>query len=352
VTLGTDPGQVNITNNGTYNSTLEQGLVSLQVGGNLTVNPGGINAVGTSSGASIELLAQGNLKINGSLSANAAAGFTGGSLVLFSGVLADGPFIFGPLAAANGITGTVNATGANGGSIQVFSQLGIDLPSPSSINVAASAGTGGFIVLATTRPPGLPASLLHDDLNLPQGVLTVGKGTLAANAGGFGNADGGQIFIDVDNIVFRGLLTVSAFGVNDGESLSWGGFVSVTSRFGSINVGSQLKVNANSDKGTGATGYGPGRVTVVAGRDLTVTPSALNIAPTGIRAYGAYYYLRAGLNGPGNLKVNGSLNASPKVPALFLGSFFLSGGGVTLISNSALFWQMVLAVSAVEAGFK
>jgi hypothetical protein len=338
VTLGVDSGQVRITNNGIYNSALEQGLVSVQVGGNLTVNPDGINASGTSSGASIELLAQGNLKINGSLSANASStssSAAGGSLVLFSGPLAAGEFTFGPLASANGITGTVSATGPNGGSIQIFSQRGISLLSPSSINVAASGGDGGFIVLASTRPPGLPASSLHNDLNLPQSVLTVGKGTLAANAGG-SNGFGGQIFIDVDNIVFKGLLTVSAFGVNNGQSFSAGGFVSVTSRFGSINVGSQLKVNANSDKGTGTTGGGSGFVTVVAGRDLTVTPSALNISPSGLRFYGAYYYLRAGLNGPGNLKVSGSLNASPSVPEFLIGQPFFNGGGVTLISNSAL----------------
>lgn len=333
LSIGTGSGQVSIENRGI--TSPGQG-VGLLVSGNLTVDASALEVYGTTSGPILNFVASGNIKINGSLDASGHNG-SGGSITLTSGYTSTEQFVIGG-SGANGISGTLAANAGiqgDGGKISVLSSKGLWLPSPSSIRVVAARGNGGRITLATEDRTGLPISYIYSDAARTPTTLTIGAGTLSADAnlGGGNQFGGGMIVLTAGYInVTGGLLRLSANGVaSDAYYGSSGGMVAVSSSYGSLDIGRSITISANVYVGsTIGSGHG-GFVEIFAGKDLTISSSAINARPADTGRAGAFYLFEAGLTGPGNLKITGDLDVSA---SNVLGGF-QDGGCVVLVSNSS-----------------
>lgn len=340
VTIGTGSGEVTVADSG---SMLPDSGLTVEATGDVVVNPQGLSVKGTDIGANLTFSSQSNLKINGSLDASATSG-SGGTITLYSGASSSEQFVIGPAGSigANGIAGTLSANGVggagvtgDGGTVRVYSGKGIHLLNPSSISVLADNGNGGQIYLSTEKSQSLPSSSLHADFTSTPATLTIGGGTLAANAAcQTSHYHGGYIALSAGYLVIEnGVLNISANGVDhDPVWTGNGGQVVIYSTYGSLQVDSNhLTISCNSSPpGTTSGGHG-GIVKLVAGRDLTIQTSAINAQPAGAARAGSYYYFQAGLNAPGNLNINGSLNATASnVPLQHQ-----DGGSIILISNSS-----------------
>lgn len=317
ITLGAGVNSFSISAIG-GNAGGDGGDITITAGRNITVASGTLatQAFGNGDGGVIRITAglsgQGNLSINTSLSANGAGTGDGGEIYLTSA--SNTAFNIGPTLSANGITGTLTATGGNGGTISVVNNGtagangGINVENDfNALNVSAFNGAGGTIILdaaSSTNPDG--------NIVLPGGTLT--------NQGSGANGDGGTVKILGNELIVTtngGHLTINTDGIGTGD----GGtiYVETTSNSSNLTVGPGAGLELR------ASGANGGSISVLAGNDLRVIDTSF-ITANNSGGAGGHYRLEAGnslASGTGNLQITGSLNASGT-----------TGGSIRLVSES------------------
>jgi hypothetical protein len=292
------------------------GIVSFSAGGNLTVDPvGALSANPTVAGSGGQYLLEagtsstgGNLFIDGSFAADALVGGNGGTLSLISNSATT--FVFGAGATTNGVNGNslsavgVGAAGA-GGTITIRNNGtgGVTVLPGAMTTVTATGGNGGTVEYFS-----------------PNGTITAPGGTLSVDGAGAGDSNGGNVTFSAVALIITGPLplTLSANAVNGGN----GGEIKVETRGATSDlvvndVAGGLVLSATGGSGGSLTGDG-GKITVIAGRNLTVDQSVsvacplgcLSAGPQGTDGAGARYTLQSGasLTATGNLFVDGDMS--------------------------------------------
>lgn len=306
ITIGAAVG--NLTVSATGGSALsvsgDGGKVNLNSGGKLTITTGSLNAnpLGTNGkGAEISLTSTDHLSISAGLSANGggAGGLgrgDGGKIT----INANSATLFTVGAAGNNATGGIlSATGGAvdgaGGSVTISTNTasGITLTAFLAIAVNPTNGKGGTISL-TGGALGL---------NLPSGTMSV-------NAAGLGDFDGGTLSLTGSPLTFgAGALTLNANAVGNGN----GGSVTVSNqhKFGDLTLGGlagQITINARGGSVLGLFGNG-GKVTLSAGRHVTVDPAFLDADTLSTNGDGSQLNFTAGTKSNGNLFIAADLHA-------------------------------------------
>jgi hypothetical protein len=330
--IGTQAGQLRLSAIG------QNAVINIVQSSNMTINTDGIiagpiNAAGKGAEILINTTSF-TLTVNGTLSADAAAGFAGdgGEITIYANRLivnqlsgAGGSFTANAGSSGNG--GTINlflesstefvvggsttnsifgglsanagTNSGNGGVIAIEKAGDIKIVSPDSITVNSSAGggNGGTIAFSSTN-----------------GTITIGDGTLNASAGGSGVRNGGTISLDADYIVIdgNGVLNLLANASGTGN----GGSVVVYSRESDSNlvignvsgqVGGQIAISATGGSTNSLSGNGGG-IGIFYNGNVSIDGDAVNVMPQGNGNGGTIVISNLGSGDGANL--SGTLNAS------------------------------------------
>jgi fibronectin-binding autotransporter adhesin len=344
-TIGGAAGQFTIVARGgsLASASGNGGTVEVRQGGNLTVSDpllldatargtngdGGSYILEAGSAGSGSLFVSGAINSKGGGATGTGTG-NGGSVQLISASTT--AFLVNGGATANGISGTVGASGGaaggSGGSVSIINNNngGITLTNAGDVTAEApTSGNGGSIIL---NAAGGGAALAGD--------ITIPTGTINSNGAGV-SANGGTINITGRNFISPGVgplnLNADAIGNGNGGTVKF----TTTAATSDLVVGGgadgSLCITATGGSLASAAGDG-GTIAVNAGRNLTVNNdvACLNANPLGTNGKGANLELGAGKLGAGDLFVNIPLNAS--------GVGTGSGGSIALSTNSAAVFNL------------
>ncbi len=225
--------------------------------------------------------------------------------------------------SSTGVSGILSAKGSSGGSIKVsavYNLSSIQLLSAANIDVSASNGNGGTILLAASAFP----------------VLLPG-GSISADAAG-GNFNGGNIYINTDGtalgfskiplylpsyLSLSAPLLLSANGSGKGN----GGVVNIVNST-DLSAG-QLSVSATGGSLGSSAGNGGTVIINNSTNALTVDPLSIRVSPLGVNGNGGTIYLSGS-----PLVINGSLLATGGGAN---GQGTGNGGSISLMSATSNF---------------
>ncbi|MDR3615253.1 MAG: hypothetical protein P4L53_16970 [Candidatus Obscuribacterales bacterium] len=357
LSIGPGNGDINITGNAGATNTGLASPVIITSGGNLTVDPAGLNLLPAANGdgTTVVLTAgtsgTGNLLVTGNIDVSGAGTGNGGSVTLTSASAT--PFTVNQNATVNGIDGTISANGGpqggNAGSITI-NALGVTGGANGGINLgpttnvsfnplsSGAGGNGGNLTLNATNPAG------------SDGPITTNGGTLNASALGTGTQSGGTItfsssVLNVNPATGPLILTANGAPGSSGNPGGNGGTINVTttSATGDITVGNttgQIETSATGG-GSGSTSGNGGTIALSAGGNLTVTDTTyVNVAVLGTNGNGGNISLASSTKATNdNMQVTGNLSAN--------GAGTGNGGTVNLSYSST---AGALTVGSATAG--
>jgi hypothetical protein len=319
--------------------TINAPQVNLAAGSQITA--GGVTMRG-SGGLNLNLTSGGNAAIINSTNASTVLGLAGQatSFSNTSGGPASLNFTGGPLDIIGTTftnSSTVNLLFNNATTVTL---TGADFTNQGSIKAVDAAGNGGSFAVTSSAANfafkggdlsvGASAGGGHGgnlSLAAQQGALTLNGGTLDASGAGAGDFDGGEISLLARSLTVIGSpLALTANGVGSGS----GGSVSVITTASNSDLivdGASGHLSISAHGGTAGSSAGDGgNIALSAGRNLTVSPGFVDLAPRGNNGAGGNIDLAAGTAGSGNLLFSGYLNAA--------GVGNGAGGNVRIAANS------------------
>ncbi len=341
------------------------GIVNLNSGGNLVVDPVAVTAspagVGTGKGAQFAFSAgtagSGNLNISGSLNANSTNTGDGGSISLTSN--SSSAFLVNG-NKVNFVNGTLSAnagTAGNAGSISIFNNGtgGVTLSNPADVTATAGiGGNGAKIDIESAGPVTIGSGLLSAD---PQGagaggsIVLIGSSVLLPTTGGglLASTGSGTITVRALTAANTNINTINFLSAKSIELISDSG--SFTLGANTINASSSAALVTKSNI-TSLTGIAsvPNLTLVSTGGNIGVdgdtgrlSVSAANVT---LKAFGSVWVTDSSAgDGNGDINFQDSVVAgTPYVNgAANTFSFFASGispgksiksaGGVAILAN-------------------